>query len=152
MLSDTLQPKSGQTDASTPCSGIELRDWFAGLALQEIMDANDGNLNTAGIESHGKDWVQLAYQVADMMYEARTAENKMDRYEDQDDDPVYEANGGGEEPEETGNIIDMQNSQPQRKPDLPEPAPFDNPFNEERGESGDQGNDDVVGFGERKSA
>lgn len=150
MLSDTLQGQ-GKRDAAEPTASVSLRDWFAGLALQEIMDANDGNLNTTGVEGHAAEWVQLSYQIADMMLEARESEGNMDRYEglqdDQNYEPPYEADGGQDRPSPEGNVIDSHNSQVLRDPDLPQPVEDEDPSDSGRQrESGDQGDDEVKGF------
>lgn len=50
-------------------SGMSLRDWFAGMALQGVISLYKGG--NEQFESYRKDMVEVAYQLADAMLKER---------------------------------------------------------------------------------
>lgn len=143
LITQPCDPREGWVKVGEPWA---IRDWFAGLAMQEIIDAHIGEEREL---QHHEDsfpvWAKCAYKIADCLLEART-DDPNEPYA-----PPYEADQGGlkpEEPAQVGEDVNFTESQDLREPDLPQIQVDDSPAGgvDRRGESGDQGDDDLKRF------
>lgn len=64
-------PERGSMIGRQEHSGMELRDWFAGRAMQGMLSEN------SGIRYSTDELVEFAYRVADAMMEARDAKKDL---------------------------------------------------------------------------
>jgi len=61
--------KHPTTGAIVENQGMELRDWFAGMAMQGMLSEN------SGVRYPTNELVEFAYQVADVMMKQREVKN-----------------------------------------------------------------------------
>jgi hypothetical protein len=74
--------------------GVDLRDYFAGIALQAVLRANKGEINEEEhLAENAVDWAKRSYLIAEAMLAVRTVYDNADWLEDDDDE-------GDEEEEE----------------------------------------------------